>query len=56
MTDTYAAAILDFLDRDTAAVKRSMCYPITRIELHNLGESKPSRVFLVVDGKWSEQQ
>ena len=51
----YSAAVVIFLDRDSGKQAPTLLYPITRIELINMGNIKPVRVFIALDGKWVEQ-
>jgi hypothetical protein len=52
----YAAALVDFLERRGQTEKKTLCYPITKVELMNTGDLAPCRTFIVVDGKWVETQ
>lgn len=52
----YAAAIVNFLERAEQKENTTMCYPITRVELLNIGTLPGrGRIFVVVDDKWVEQ-
>lgn len=52
----YAAAIVNFLERAKQKENTTMCYPITRVELLNIGTLPGrGRIFVVVDDKWVEQ-
>lgn len=56
--NTYLAAQVDFLDRDSGKVNKTMCYPITRIELMNWSDDRgieSAQVFVVKDGKWVQE-
>lgn len=47
----YAAAVLHFLDRESGRIHRSMCYPITRIDLCEFdGEHAVLKRTLIADG------
>jgi hypothetical protein len=56
---SYAAAMISFLDRDGSMEKKALCYPITRVELMNVFNDRTpekARAFMVNDGIWSEEQ
>jgi len=46
--------MVEFLDRETGSIKRSMCYPITRIVLYELnGAAIPQAAYVVnAEGRW----
>lgn len=59
----YLSASIEFLDRDKQTVKVAMCYPITKITLHQRmhaanPEGRPWREFRVGDSGevWVEVQ
>lgn len=47
----YSSAIVDFIDRKSQKITRSMMYPITRIELKEFG-IKTVKVFIIKNGRW----